>query len=225
VRLGQSPERLVLLACALTAVAVAWTGRVSDGRRALAECDAAIERGDRFEAVMSARAAAEARCPLCAAPEQGFARLERIAKDAEGRGDDATAHAAWRATRAALLATAGLQTRGDAREHAEREIARFGQRLAAAGAADTTSTTSTTPAPGTTPGSASGPPEAASEARLRASLAERDVPSGWTAALLGAGGLLFVYAAARFASARGARVDLAIATAGAAIAVAGALLF
>ncbi|HSO38899.1 MAG TPA: hypothetical protein VLT33_40495 [Labilithrix sp.] len=200
------------IAIALTIVlAIAWAGRASEGRRALVESDAALGRGDAVDAILAARVAAEARCPTCAAPEEALAKLEQIAKDAEARGDDATAFAAWRAVRAALLATSGFATTSDRRAHAEVEVARFAHRLEAAAVA------------GGAP-----PTAAAAEDKLRAGLAASDAPSGTVFALVGIGGLVFLIGAARFARADKAgrgRTDLGLALAGAALAVAGALLF
>lgn len=200
------------LALALTLVlAIAWTGRASEGRRALAESDAALLRGDAIDAILAARVAAEARCPACGAPAEALAKLESIAKDAEARGDDATAFAAWRAVRAALLATSSFGTTSDRRAHAEVEIARFVHRLDAAAAA-----------------SGAPPTAAAAEDKLRAGLAASDVPSGAVFALIGLGAVVFLMGAARFATAtRAGRgwTDLGLALAGAALAAAGALLF
>jgi hypothetical protein len=195
---------------ALATLAVAWAGRVSEGRRALADADAALARGDTAEAILGARIAAEARCPACSAPDEGFTRLEKIAKDAEARGDDATAFAAWRATRSALLATSVTSTSSARRTRADNEIARFAHRLDAAAVA-----------------AGALPTPAATEERVRATLTESDVPAGTTFALVGLGAIVFLAAAARFAFAKAerSRVDLGLAATGAAVAVAGALLF
>lgn len=195
---------------AVVVLAIAWIGRVNEGRRAIAECDAAALRADWPEAIMAARAAAEARCPASCSSELGYARLYAIAKDAESRADDATAFAAWRAVRAATLATAVLDVHAPRRERAEAELARLGHRLDAAAAAA---------------GAPSSP--AASEERLKAALAANGVPGGATHLLLALGGALFLVGAARFAAAkdRRARTDLALAAAGAALAAASVLLF
>lgn len=200
----------VVTLVALVTLAIAWAGRAAEGRRAVVDADAALERGELTEAILASRIAAEARCPGCSAPDEGFAKLEKIARDAEARGDDATAFAAWRATRAALLATAVTSTASDRRAHADAEIARFAHRLDAAAVA-----AGATPTP------------AASEERLRATLAETDVPGGATFALVGVGGVVFLVAAARFAraKAKASHADLGLAVAGAALAAAGALLF
>ena len=98
---------------------VAWVGRIGEGNRAIADCDSARARSDWAEAVMFGRAAAEARCPAFCVSDLGFARLYAIAKDAENRADDATAFAAWRAVRAASLATAVLDVHAAKRERAD----------------------------------------------------------------------------------------------------------
>jgi hypothetical protein len=195
---------------ALTTLAIAWSGRASEGRRALAEADAALARGDTADAVFAARIAAEARCPGCAAPGEGFSLLEKIAKDAEARGDDTTAFAAWRATRSALIATAVASASSTRRVHADNEVARFAHRLDAAAVA-----------------AGAAPSPAAAEDRLRATMAESEVPGGPTFAIVGLGGLVFLAAAARFATSKadGGRVELGLAAGGAALAAAGALLF
>jgi hypothetical protein len=194
----------------LVAVGIAWAGRVAEGRRALADADSALERGDTTEAILAARIAGEARCPGCTAPDEGFARLEKIARDAEARGDDTTAFAAWRATRAALLATAVTNSASTRRIHADAEIARFAHRLDAAAVA-----AGATPTP------------VAAEERVRAAMSESDVPGAATFALVGLGGLVFLVAGARFATAKTKRnvTELGLALGGAAVAAAGALLF
>lgn len=200
---------LPAVALALVVVLTAWVGRVSEGRRALEACEAALARDDHVEAIVLARAAAEARCPGCSAPERGLARLEAIAKDAERRGDDATAIAAWRAARAATLATALIDTSPGRRERADAEIARIEHRIDAASIA-----TGGAPSP------------AASEARLRAALAAPAVPSGTVFLLVALGGALFAFGAVRFVRARAfRRVELAVALAGGALFVVGALFF
>lgn len=195
---------------AMIVLATAWTARSAEGDRALVDADAALARGDVTEAILGARIAAEARCPGCSAPDHGFAKLASIAHDAEARGDDATAFAAWRATRAALLATTVTSTRSAQRAHTDAEIARFAHRIDAAAV-----TAGGTPTP------------AANEDRVRAALAESDVPSGLTFALIGLGALLFLIAAARHVTRTAARsaMDLGFAAGGAALAVASAFLF
>jgi len=197
------------VALALVVVIAAWTSRVSEGRRSLEACDAATKHGDHVEAIVFARAAAEARCPWCQAPELGYARLYAIANDGEARGDDATAVAAWRAVRSAALGTSVLGTSPPRRERADAEIARLEQRIDRAMAA-----------------AGGSPSPAASESRLRAALATSSVPSGTVFALLTVGGALFVLGAVRFARARSFRAtELALALTGAAVAAVGVLVF
>ena len=210
---GSTPARVATaVAIGLAVVlAIAWSGRSGEGRRALAECDAALIRGDAIDAILAARVAAEARCPTCSAPDEALAKLEQIAKDAEARGDDVTAFAAWRAERAALIAASVTSTVSDRRTHAEVEVARFAHRLESAAVAG-----------GATPTAA------AAEDKLRAGLAANDLPNGTVFALVGLGGVVFLVTAARFAMARGERrgtTDLALAATGAGIAALGALLF
>jgi hypothetical protein len=193
---------------ALLVLATAWVGRIAEGTAALAQCDAAMARGDAIDAILFAHAAAEARCPGCSAPDAAFAKLEHIATNAELRGDEPTAFSAWRAARAAALAASGLRSTSARRERAEVELARIGHRLDVASTA-----------------AAAAPTPAAAEPRLRATLAADAPPSGATYALVGVGGVLFLVAAARFAAARGARTDLGLAATGASLAAAGVLLF
>ncbi len=205
------PRRTLAVALVtLLALAIAWAGRAAEGRRALVDADGALARGDLPEAVHFARVAAEARCPGCGAPDEGFARLEKIARDAEARGDDATAFASWRAARAAILATVVVGTSSPRRAHADAEVARFAHRIDAAAVA-----------------AGANPTPAASEERLRAVLTETDVPGGLTFAIVGLGGFVFLACGARFALAKAARstVDLGLAVTGAAVATVGALLF
>ncbi len=194
---------------ALVVLIAAWIARAAEGSRALAECDGALRRKDVVEAIVFARAAAEAKCPFCSAPELGYARLYSIAKDAETRGDDVTAIAAWRAVRAAALGTALFDATPARRERADVEIARLGHRIDAASAAA---------------GNMASP--AASEERLRAAQAAHDVPNGMAFVLVAIGGIAFLVSAIRFAIGRATKVpDLVGALAGAAVAACGVLLF
>lgn len=197
-------------------VIVAWVSRVSDGKKSLDACDASLKRGDRIEAIVFARAAAESRCPLCSSSEAGYQRLQTIAKEAEGRGEDTTAVAAWRAVRAATLSSVVLDAQGGARRtHADEEIARLEHRIDLAAAAGG--------------GSATSP--AASEERLRAMLQASAVPSTMVFLLLAAGGVLFVAGAYRLVRTRSPTAssmslpDLITAVLGIGVALAGLLLF
>jgi hypothetical protein len=200
---------LFVAALALVVFLTAWISRVREGKRALAACDEALVRADRVEAIVFARAAAEARCPTCASAELGYARLYAIAKDAEARGDDAEAVAAWRAVRAAALGSVVIDRAPARRERADVEIARLEHKIDVAAAA----------AGGT-------PSPAATEERLRAALAASSVPSSAVFAFLTLGGALFFAGAARFARAKAFSYDeLAIAAIGVALAAVGVLLF
>ncbi|AKV02469.1 hypothetical protein AKJ09_09132 [Labilithrix luteola] len=206
-----SPTRRALATFVLGAavVAIAWSARVSEGRKALAESTEAAAHGDLTTAILAARAAAEARCPGCEAPDRGFAQLERIASDAEARGDYASAFAAWRSVRAASLATSVIGTRTARRTRADEELARLGHKLdveaVAAGAL---------------------PTAAAAEDRLRQAGASRDVPGSSAYAFLGVGGVLLLVGAARLALAKGSRASaVALALTGAGLAALAVLFF
>jgi hypothetical protein len=187
----------------------AWVARAEEGRSALADADAALASGETALAIFHARAAAEARCPGCSAPAEGYERLAQIARDAEARADDETALSAWRAVRAASLASAVLGQATRERTRADEELARLGARVARSAAA------------------AGGPSSpAASELRLRETLAVTPNPSGTTYGLVGGGFALFLVGAVRFSRRVGRRVvDLAIVGVGSALAGIGALFF
>ncbi|MBX3230179.1 MAG: hypothetical protein KIT84_24900 [Labilithrix sp.] len=196
------------LVLALVVLATAWWSRARDGRRSLAESSAALVRGDRVEAIVHARAAAQARCPWCEAPELGYAKLYAIARDAESKADPATAVLAWQAVRAATLTAAWLDTNDSRRERADQEIARLQHRIdAMSAAAGTTS-------------------PAATEERLRSVLAPSPVPSTTFFAVVATGALLFALGAARSIRAKLLRAqDVALALTGGALAVVGVLSF
>jgi hypothetical protein len=145
---------------------------------------------------------------LCSAPELGNARLDSVAKEAEARNDLATAIGAWRAVRAAALASSVLDTTDSRRQRADQEIARLGHKIDAAAAAA---------------GAPSSP--AASEERLRVALAESHVPSGSTLLLVAVGAVLFFGGAAAFAFRRGTRTALGALAAAVGLVAAGLLLF
>ena len=187
----------------------AWITQSADGRAALEEADHAAKKGDRVEAIASARRAAMARCPGCAAPSLAYARLESIAREAEAKADEPTALAAWRATRAATLATVVVDPEGERRTRADNEIARLEHRVDMAAAA--------------TGGQAS---PAATEDRVRQALAAPAVPSTFVFVILGVGGVLFALGAVRFARAKAPSIpDAALALAGILGAAAGVLFF
>lgn len=217
VKAGSSASKQLAMAFGLAFVVLvtAWITRVSEGRRSIASCDAALARGDRIEAIVQARAAAQARCPLCDSPEIGYTRLATIAKDAEGRADDATAVAAWRAARAAALGTIATGGSPERRDRADAEIARLEHRIDAAAVA----------AAG---GSTSSP--AASEEKLREALMRDTMPSSMVFVMLSIGGVLFLVGAARFvhrspSSPSKNLTPLGISVAGIGLAVVSAVLF
>jgi hypothetical protein len=86
-------------------VVAAGAHEMSVGRAAVAAADAAAARSDWPEAILQARAAAEAVAPGSQWSPAGFRRLEAIGHDAEARGDDATALLAYGAIRTASLET------------------------------------------------------------------------------------------------------------------------
>jgi hypothetical protein len=126
-----SKRTFVVIAIALvaTVLAVATIRQLRAGSRANDECDAALSHADRAGAIGAARAAAEAVVPGSPYPTWGYRRLETIARDAEIHGDDETSTAAWRAMRAAAIATRGIGVRTGAwLAMADEGIARVGAR-------------------------------------------------------------------------------------------------
>lgn len=210
-RAPSSQRRSIALGMASVAfvLAIAWTARSYEGRRSLAAADEALERADPSSAIVLARAAAGARCPLCGAPELAFGRLTTIARDAESRGDDATAIAAWRAIRSATLSSAVLDRSPARRRDADAEIARLEQRRAAALVAA---------------GGAGSP--AASAENVRLALAEQPVPPFALFLLLAVGGVAFAGGVLSFVrSSSIAAGSLTLALGGGALAIAALLLF
>lgn len=157
---------LVAAAVLVAATAALWTTQAQQGTRELARAEAAHRRGDVRLAIEHARAAAFARCPGCRAPDGARTLLERIAVDAEKKGDDESAIAAWRAVRAGELSR---RSPGAARGRAEAELARLLHRREAATA---------------TPGTPA--PAAAAEASLRAVHAAEPSRAGARLLLAGA---------------------------------------
>jgi hypothetical protein len=198
---------LPALFVAVVVLVVAWLGRASDGRKSLRESDAAMIRGDRIDAIVYARAAAEARCPWCSAPELGYSKLYAIAREAESKADDATAIAAWRAVRVASLSATWFEPSESRRDRADTEIARLGHRIDALNAAA---------------GGTASP--AATEEKLKAVLAPNPLPSTWVFVVLSVGGVLLLVGAMRSVRTLGA-ANLAIAATGAVVAVVGVVAF
>ncbi|MBL8609490.1 MAG: hypothetical protein JNL38_19320 [Myxococcales bacterium] len=190
------------------ALAVLYVRLDREGSRALVLSDEAYARGERVEAIGLARAAAE--CRPTGASAAGFDRLKKIADESEKRGDDATAAAALRATRAAAIAN------GDG---ARRD--RAGERLTALGARQADKDRA----------AAAGGAGRTSDERVSALLARPIGPRGVGALLLALGVVVFGAAALRLvgattakAKAIGWKLPAAVATAGAVLSALGALL-
>jgi hypothetical protein len=95
-----------------------------DGRTALAEGDAAMQRHDLETAITKWRRAARWYFPGASHVDTAYRRLEELAAGAEGAGDRATALEAWRAIRSSILATRSSFTPFPARlERANQRIA------------------------------------------------------------------------------------------------------
>lgn len=89
---------------------VVMTRAVWEGTRALAEGDAAQTQGDPQAAITQWRRAARWYVPGARHMRVAYDRLERLAVQAEDRGDLDTALAAWRGIRGSILATRSLYT-------------------------------------------------------------------------------------------------------------------
>jgi hypothetical protein len=164
---------------------------VALGREEDAAAEAAASRSDWIEAVAHARAAAEATAPWSPWPDRGARRLESLARDAEGRGDDTTALLAWGALRSAAIATRGLgHDASDWRAAAEHGIARVASARADVPPSD---------------GGGADP--------LATALRRRDLPSDGSIALLGASLAAAVLGVARLARARSGGPSLRLAAA------------
>lgn len=187
-------------------LATATVREIGEGSRAIAESDAAIERGDTARAITQARAAAQAVVPGSPYPARGYERLETLARDAEARGDDATANTAWQAMRAAALSTRGLAVK------TEGWLALASESLARLSAQKNAATT--TDAPRADRG----------EAMLEA-LHRTEPPPTLTFVLLAAGGAGFLGGVARLAWAAGDRLSWRVARVPALVALAGAAVY
>lgn len=171
------------------------TREVSTGRDEVGAADVAAQRADWAEAIVHARAAAEAVAPGNPWPERGRLRLEAVGRDAEARGDDTTALLAYGAMRAAALATRAPGTGSDRwRRKAEEGLARV-----AAASRDVAA------------------PQAAASTMLDA-LRDDEPPTTWRLAALAAAALAMLGGLGRLAwlgdTARTARVAQAFAAAG-----------
>jgi hypothetical protein len=116
---------VVVALAGAASIRVVWLGR-----DAVADGDAAHERGDLPAAIDAWRAAARHYLPLAPHVDTAYRRLATLARTAETARDPATALAAWRAIRSASRATAGLIT------PAAELAAEADQRIAALMAAD-----------------------------------------------------------------------------------------
>jgi len=136
-RAGSARAKLAGLALACTAVLLlAALHQHREGARAMLASDAALAAKNPDLAVVEALEAATHVAPFSPSSEAGFARLREIAEDAETRGDDDLAQAAWRAIRAAEIATKGPFSSDPARRaHAEAALARIDARRMAVTAA------------------------------------------------------------------------------------------
>jgi hypothetical protein len=109
----------------VAATAVLTARELAVGQAEVTLADAAAARSDWGEAIVHARAAAEALVPGSPWPSRGWERLEAIGRDAEARGDDATAMLAYGAMRSAALATRGPGSGSDRwRTRADESLAR-----------------------------------------------------------------------------------------------------
>jgi hypothetical protein len=121
VRRGLALAMLVVAAVVAIVTAREWT----EGREEVTSADLAASRSDWPEAITHARAAAEALAPASPWPRRGYLRLEAVGHDAEARGDDANALAAYSAMRAAAMATQGVGSGSEVwRSKAEEGLAR-----------------------------------------------------------------------------------------------------
>jgi hypothetical protein len=102
----------LVLAVGLAAV---MTRAVWAGSRALANGDAAQQRGEPLDAIELWRQAARWYVPGASHVEAAYERLETLAAEAERRGDADTALAAWTGIRSSILATRSFYV-----PHAER---------------------------------------------------------------------------------------------------------
>ncbi len=129
--------KVVSLVLAIVAVALlAILHQHREGSRAMLASDVAIAAKNPDTAVIEAFEAATHVAPFSPYSEAGFARLREIAEDAENRGDDDLAQAAWRSIRAAEIATKGpFSTDPARRAHAEAALSRIDARRMAVTAA------------------------------------------------------------------------------------------
>jgi hypothetical protein len=190
-----SRAAVLAAAVAVAVVGVVTAREIATARAEVVAADAASQRSDWADAIVHARAAAEAVAPGNPWPDRGRQRLEAIGHDAEARGDDPTALLAYGAMRAAALATRAPGTGSELwRQRAEEGLARV-----ASARRDVAS------------------PQANAGAMLDA-LRDNEPPATWTLVALAASALAMLGAMARLAwlgdAARSAHVAQAIAGAG-----------
>jgi hypothetical protein len=187
------PARAAALAAlvVVSATAVLTAREVAVGQAEVSAADAAAGRSDWGEAIVHARAAAEALVPGSPWPARGWSRLEAIGHDAEARGDDATAMLAYGAMRSAALATRAPGSGSDRwRAKAEDALARVASYRKEVGAP---------PAPATS---------------MLDALHETEPPPTGTLALLGLAGVAMLGGLGRLAWAGGERAAQVVAALG-----------
>lgn len=173
-------------------VGVLTAREVAVGQEEVTAADAAASKSDWGEAIVHARAAAEALVPGSPWPARGWSRLEAIGHDAEARGDDATAMLAYGAMRAAALATRAPGSGSDRwRTKAEDSLARVASYRKDVGL-----------------------PQAPAGSMLDA-LHDSEPPATATVALLAAAGVAMLGGLARLAWAGGERIAQVVAAVGA----------
>ncbi len=108
IRVGKTARTvLIVVAVGLGAIVtrVFW-----DGRSALAAGDAALAKDDAREALVQWRRAARWYAPLAPHVAAAYDRMEKLARAAEDKGDEALALEAWRGIRSSSLATRSFYT-------------------------------------------------------------------------------------------------------------------
>jgi hypothetical protein len=188
---GMSPGARFAVAAALvlSIPLVAGVRAWHQGSADLAASDLALQSGDLDGAIAAARRAAFAEVPLVGADAAGYARLEAMAHDAEGRNDEDHALKAWAAVRAAALGSDGLFSRDAELHTASHALARLYIKRAheAAAAAGPQLTAAPIPDEATLAGSLGD----ATATTTFAARARRAL--GFTAAALLLGGLLLLF--------------------------------
>jgi hypothetical protein len=161
---------LCILGCTVAAVLAIVTAReFALGREEVAAADESARTADWAEAIVHARAAAQALALGSPWPDLGFARMQSLGRDAEARGDQRTALLAYGAMRTAALSTRAFGSHAARwRLEAEESLGRVAARR---------------DAPALLPASADA---------MRSALAAEDSPSLPRRALLGAGALVML---------------------------------